>query len=431
MWRGALFFGITSLCLAADEAALLDRARSRIESMLARAPRFTCALDITRQYYQPTLTRQPRNCADLAKWKQEILYGLTHFSTDRLRLDVTVGDQREMFSWRGAASFDQRDLADMLPGPIGTGGYAGFLTNIFHDRAALLTYAGVDRVRNRPTTKFAYAVGLSRTNHKFLVGKQWEPVEYEGFVDLDSETADLLRLTVVVKHPPKASNCCEVAVQLDYAPPGPGAGSQIYLLPAETRHRYIDADAREVENLAAYSACREFQSESQIYFGHPDQRPAAAAMTASLELPANRQVTLALNEPIDMRTAAAGDTFIARVIETLRDARGEILVPDGSLVEGHLTRVDQWHRWNQATVVFQPESVRLAGKRLAITLHPRPSREHMWATMETPAGSFRWRAASSGQVVTPNERKLGVYDFTGENVIVPAGFRTRWITAKP
>jgi len=38
-------------------------------------------------------------------------------------------------------------------------------------------------------------------------------------------------------------------------------------------------------------------------------------------------------------TAAAGDSFSARLVDALRDEKGKILAPKGTIVEGHLTLV--------------------------------------------------------------------------------------------
>src|SRR5689334_2912584 len=92
------------------EDALLTRAQERIQNMLKRVPRYTCSVAIARKFYEPTLVRRPASCAELLSWKLLNTYGLTYASIDRLKLDVAIADEREIFSWHGAETFDSRGL---------------------------------------------------------------------------------------------------------------------------------------------------------------------------------------------------------------------------------------------------------------------------------------------------------------------------------
>ena len=63
-------------------------------------------------------------------------------------------------------------------------------------------------------------------------------------------------------------------------------------------------------------------------------------------------------------------------------------------------------------------------------LLPRPPGQRQWRDWpgERPLG---WRAVSTSEVLSPTERKHGVYVFAGDGVTIPEGFRTDWITPKP
>jgi hypothetical protein len=428
----ACLTGTALLAAGRDEDQLLDRLRTRVNEMLARAPKYTCSLVITREYHEPTLTRLPHSCAELLSWKEAHTYGLTHYSTNRLKLEVTVVEGREVFSWAGAARFEERDLADMLSeGPIGTGGFAGFLSNLFDGRSAAFTYSGEVHRNGRTLAEFAYRVPTASSNHYFRAGgKNWAVVAYEGKVLVDRDSADLAHLTVEVKQPPAASHNCLTSTQLQYTRV-PMAGGD-FLLPAEVNQRFISTLGNEAENTTRYSSCREFQSESVVTFGRPPAgpRPATGA-TAPIRPPANRLVMLELARAIDTTTASAGDFFTGRVVQAIRDTRGRELVPAGALIQGHLTRVQRYHLASQTTVVFQPEYVVADAGRVAIALLPRSHREYMWATAGTLDKPVRWRAASTGEVPYRNEHNLGVYHFLGTEVTIPIGFRTEWVTGNP
>jgi hypothetical protein len=411
----------------ADGDLLLDRVRTRITQMLARVPKYACALAVTREYYEPTFTRLPRSCAELASWKQGHTYGLSHYSTNRLKLDVAMADGREIFSWAGAGKFEERDLADMLSeGPTGTGSFAGFLSNIFDGKSAKITYRGGD-VNSPSTSWFDYSVPLAHSNHRFQTRKEWVLVAYDGSFQVDNVTGDLLHLTVRVGNPPAASRNCETTADLVYT-----RGGNL-LLPTDIRQHFVNNAGSEAHNTARYSACREFQTESKVSFARPPAGPRSRASGATLPVPAptNRPVTLELARAIDTTTASAGDFFTGRLVQPIRDIRGRELVPAGALIQGHLTRVQRYHLLSQTTVVFQPEFVAGDDGPIPIALLPRSHKEYIWATTWSNDKPVRWRSASTGEVPYRNEHNLGVYHFAGTDVAIPIGFRTEWITGKP
>jgi hypothetical protein len=425
--KGALlaFLAVASLRAGEPDAnQLLDRVRTRIQEVLARAPKYTCSLSVTREYYLPTFSRQPQSCAELASWKQYSTYARSLYSSNRLKLEVAVADGREVFSWAGAGKFDERELADMLSeGPTGTGSFAGFLSNIFDGKSAQIIYKGGDSDRSW----YDYSVPLAASNHRYRAGKQWVLVAYEGAFQVNNANADLLHLTVRIGHPPAATRNCETTAELDYQPGGD------FLVPTEMRQRFINNTGTEAENTARYSACREFHSESTVNFGGgaAGPRPASSHAAAPVPAPANRPVTLELARAIDTANAAAGDFFTGRLVQAIRDTRGRVLVPAGALIQGHLTRVQRYHQASQTTVVFQPEYVVGDGGQIPIALLPRSHTEYMWATFGPNDKPVKWRAASTGEVPYRNEHVLGVYHFMGTDVVIPTGFRTEWVTGKP
>lgn len=90
-----------------------------------------------------------------------------------------------------------------------------------------------------------------------------------------------------------------------------------------------------------------------------------------------------------------------------------------------------YYQASQTTVVFQPESVVAEGGRVPIALLPRTHTAYMWATFNPGEKTHAVAAASASEVPYRNEDGLGVYHFSGTDVVVPTGFRTARITAKP
>src|SRR5208337_4904056 len=53
-------------------------------------------------------------------------------STDRVRLEVTVSEGRELHSWPGATRFDARDVDELIrDGPVSTGAFGAYLSSVF------------------------------------------------------------------------------------------------------------------------------------------------------------------------------------------------------------------------------------------------------------------------------------------------------------
>jgi hypothetical protein len=414
---------------AADDTALLSRARDRIAAMVNRAPRYTCSLSIARAYYRPSVSAHFRSCAELMKWRDEHSYLRSAYSKDRLRLDVTLAEGREIFGWPGSGAFDRRDLPDMLAeGPVGTGSYIGYLSNIFEPNSIAITYTGRRDLNGRTLNWYKYDVPITASRHHYRAGNEWPRVAFDGTFALDPETADLIYLTIRIADPPQRSGNCETSGELTYSLIQTQAGE--FLTPSRATQHFTNLDVYEAENLAVYTGCREFSAASSLSFGHPAAGPAAAAATTGIAAPDGRPVDLELVAAIDTATASAGDTFAARVVQPIRDRRGTVLVPAGALVYGHLTRVQQDILSNLTTVVFQPERLRTDDGSLALGLIPRSKREYVWGTASSNGKPLPYRAQSLGEIPYPNERQLGVYHFRGAGVVVPTGFRTEWLTGK-
>jgi len=69
---------------------------------------------------------------------------------------------------------------------------------------------------------------------------------------------------------------------------------------------------------------------------NPPAPPAAAAM---MSLSAGSKVDVAANDTISSRTAKVGQIFTAHVVEDVRNAQGQVVIPAGAMVNGSITAV--------------------------------------------------------------------------------------------
>ena len=86
-------------------------------------------------------------------------------TADRLRLDVAVSGDSEMFSWAGENHFQDGTLADLVrSGATSTGTFSSFLGSIFGTDAATFTYNGDVDTAGRLLAEFGFRVPSKRAN---------------------------------------------------------------------------------------------------------------------------------------------------------------------------------------------------------------------------------------------------------------------------
>lgn len=91
----------------------------------------------------------------------------------------------------------------------------------------------------------------------------------------------------------------------------------------------------------------------------PVERPPAAP--ATLSLAAGTRFELAVSDTISSRTAKVGDLFTAAVVDDVKDARGRVVIPAGSVAQGAITDVRAAPNPNETgtlTVTLRTLSVR-------------------------------------------------------------------------
>ena len=98
------------------------------------------------------------------------------------------------------------------------------------------------------------------------------------------------------------------------------------------RSNWINVAA--VLSLVALGACQDKAAQAAEKAANK-----ASAAPASWTLDAGRQFTVVSNDAISSRTAKAGDSFSASVLNDVLDGRGRVAIPAGALVRGTVTDV--------------------------------------------------------------------------------------------
>jgi hypothetical protein len=332
----------------ANPEVLLEQARAKLRAMAHRLEQYVCIETVNRSYYRrvvprnaPALAESPPACGPTAGTGGSDPLQLE--STDRVRLEVTVTQSRELHSWPGATGFDTRDVDELIrDGPVATGSFGGDLASVFDHSGVAFHYNGKRSAEGRTVLEYGYRVPLEASRYQVKVAGAWRPVAYEGEFWLDPQSLDLQRLTIRVSEPPPEATFCNADTTLDYE--FVHIGDSDVLLPRQSQLDVAHRSGLETHNDTTFASCREYQAESEVVFDAPSGAENVAAPRAGwgrVPLPIGLPVTLALQGPIDTETAATGDPISAKVVKPVRrPGSNEDLIPAGAVVLGRIRRVE-------------------------------------------------------------------------------------------
>jgi hypothetical protein len=398
---------------------VLERARAQLQSTTRSLSKFACIETVERLYYEAPAAADGSSCAqarsDHAARKLE--------STDRLRLEVTVSEGREIYSWPGATRFDSRDVNEIIrQGPIGTGSFGTHLIGVFDNPGVEFHFAGEQSVGDRKVLEYGFHVPLAASHYHVKLGGAWQPLAYNGSFWLDPNTLELQRLTVRAEDVPPETTVCALDGELDYHRVHIGDGDA--LLPSQAQLRITLESERQTNNITTFADCREYQSESALLFGDGTQASSAAkpAPRIYLALPLGLPVTLSLSTPLDSETSAAGDLVWAKVVQAVRrPGSNEILIPAGAAVRGRITRVEH-HLLPDPYFLFAMSFNRLETKEGASAFAARSE--------GNPDLARQLGVSLSGEGGGLGYWDVGTFLFASNKsrYTVPAGYQSKWIT---
>jgi hypothetical protein len=416
----ALVFGLAAWAVADDDpVTVLMRVRDRVMAHAQRIPNHLCTETVTRDWYVYAGGAAPKSCDALLGRRHIAGIGalIRLSATDRLRLDVALAESREMYSWPGAAKFDDREIDEFVPdGAIGTGPFAAALLEVFEMRDPKFVFEDDVTIKDRHLLEYSFTVPEERSHYKAKAGNQWVITGFTGTLLVDPVTADLVRLTVRTEELSAATNACEVDSSLEFGMVR--LRGEDYLIPAITHQRFIGQDGSEAENIVTFSACHEFRADSTVQFGEslaaPADKPPVPPILP-LKLPERLPVWVEMTSTIQTDQAAAGDRVEGRLAEPIRDSL-KTLVPRGAAVEGRLVRVGtNYGDPDQVTLGLQWDTVEVNGVKRPFSIAPEPK--------ITGPDPFQ-----QGWV---GERRYAVFQFPGEHVVVKGLPMSRWLTFEP
>jgi hypothetical protein len=427
-----LFFLCLGLAVPAgagnDPQQVLERARTKLQAMTHTLANYACIETVERRYFEPAaatprVQAAPASCSQVRVDPDSTPAALKLEATDRLRLEVTVSEGREIYSWPGATRFDSRDVDEIIhEGPIGTGSFGTHLLGIFDNPGAEFHFTAERTSGGQTLLEYRFHVPLQASHYRVKVGTAWQPIAYDGSFWIDPDSLQLRRLTVRAEDVPPATSMCQLDAELDYRSVHIGDGDA--LLPSQGQLRIVLDNARQTNNITTFADCREYQAESALLFedGAPAKSTVVRPPMKIVAMPLGLPLTLALSAPIDTDTAAAGDLVAAKVVKAVRrPGSNETLIPAGATVRGRITRLE---RHLLPSPYFL---IALSFNRLAIGDFASPFAARSEGNVEL--------ARELGATLVGQGRGLAFWDVgtflfptNRSRYVVPAGYESKWIT---
>jgi hypothetical protein len=419
----------------AESPEILSRALAKLAGTSQRLLKYACLETIERTYFnQPSeklgahpMSEASGKSCDAMEFSKDGQLRLD--AEDRIRLQVAVSARKEIYSWAAANRFDSRSVFEMIPaGPMSTGAFGAALVDIFENPGTRYTFTGRKGDGPGDIVEYAFVVPIEASHSGVRAGNEWITTEYHGSFDIDAATAGLVRLISQADRLPPETEMCRNRTATEYRYISIGDGR--FLVPGRSEFDVLRTDGGETRSVSTFADCREYAAESKLTFD--EEGPVAAASAspkAAAPLPPGVSLTLALLNPIDTNTAAAGDAVAAKVAKAVRaPGSNEALVDAGAIVHGRITQLRRQFGSLQFQIAISYETLEQRGAvaPLAIELDRELKAEQArtrngFATrgsefslpaLSAPGDSGSWFAFSAAS---------GRY-------IVPAGFESKWVT---
>jgi hypothetical protein len=411
---------------APDPVATFLRTRERLLADLDRMPRYTCVQTITRTYYEPPFRLHKPSCAALISEHQARKHELSTLGWDRLRLDVALVEDKNVYSWVGAPRFTDETLEKLAGrGPLGSGDFGIFLREILH--RGTVNFQREEVMDGRRLLAYSYDLPITKSGYQIMTHDGWKVTAYSGTLLLDPVATDLARLTVRTAELPESSPACQAISEVTYG--RTSIHERMVLIPRETRLRTIDRPGSESFSLTSFASCREYGSSGRMVVDNPDgpadpsTGPVSSAQPAS-PLPAGIRFEARIVTPIDSDTAAAGDPIEAVLRSPMRDKKNSVIAPAGARLHGRLRRVE--HR-SQPTdhfeIVVQFESVEIAGRNVPLSATSYPPQHIVLA-----AGGYGYASLSPLHLGDPWDSATFYFH---ERHLRLKQLDSKWVTASP
>ncbi|HEX4232619.1 MAG TPA: hypothetical protein VHZ07_28420 [Bryobacteraceae bacterium] len=315
--------------------ALLEKIRANVLEQVRIGGNYMCVQTADRHYFRPDESVRS-GCDHPLKHPDK----MTEFLSDRLRLDVAVSNDHEIYSWYGQQRFRNGAIDQVITtGPITSGGFGGFLRNIFLAGGIRFVYTGHFVLDGVPEDAFDYNVPLPCSTYAITTKRGPIVVAFKGSFTVNSITLELTKLTVEVPKAPSDSKICYALSSIDYQM-AHISGNDV-LIPSDFDFKLENTAHLVTDSRFDYRSCRAFKGESTISYVISDD--AASGPTPQVvkdPLPPNLEISVRLNTPISDRDSYTGDPVEGVLLRRIKLEHSGGTISKGAAVKGIISELE-------------------------------------------------------------------------------------------
>jgi hypothetical protein len=407
----------------APEVLLLARIKSHMREELSHIPNYTCLETISR-FRKDNPGAHPQSHG---QWK----------ALDTVRLEIVYSNHQEWYGSPGDRNLSvDNPVAFIGGGMIGNGAFASMLNHIL--AGAILTYRGEEILGGRTAVRYDFrlsrllkALRISIPGGEGMVGE-------EGSLWADPQSLDLIRLESRADEIPPYLPLKEARTNVNYARTRIG---DYNVLLAQQADSHMDAAGVESYNRLEFTHCRAYSAQSAIRFdpepqGPPQALPSGSPRILSSPDAAGQAVPALLLITVQLTTSISDKETVGTLIEgkvshdVLR--KGQILIPNGSVIRGRIRRLERYQGGGAFIVGLEFTEVEVHGgllpfyaDLLRIDKNPR-----IQPTLsERVLVHDRVGVETRDETITlPELPGVASFFVSGMTFTVPSGFRMVWRT---
>ena len=344
---------------------------------------------------------------------------------DRLRLDVAVSEGAEIYSWHGENKFSSSTISDVVQtGPISSGGFVGFLRNIFLVPGVRFTYTGRSSTDGVTTYCFNYVVPLSASGYHVEVGHDKPLVPFHGSFSVDTNDLQLNSLELIPDEIPSDSHMCSADTEMKYQIAK--ISGKDSLLPELFLLRITDDEHTYTISRNEYSQCREFRGESTVSFNviNTAAAPANTQPIAEEWLPPGMTLRVALRTPVNDQTAYTGDPIDGVLLDSVKITGTEKTIPKNAVLHGIISKLECYSDPRKHYLVsIQFERVTSGNNTYALRALPKQSRKEVTKL----SGMYGWPLPNK----LADDFRNGLFVEMSSHFHLDSHFSAEWETRSP
>jgi hypothetical protein len=401
---------------------LLSRVKRHVREELQRLENISCLESVQREHQPPKGKMRP---------------------LDTICLEVLFNGDKELFMSPGGRKFsEEHPISYVGSGMIGTGVFAGYLTDALLNASVSDEYIGEEEIAGRRRARYDYRLPLLWSRNTIQIVEGSGTVGIHGSYWVDPQTYDVVRLEVVADDIPPTLPITGMTTSIHYARTRL-AGDLVVLLPDSAELRIGKFTGEISHNQMEFTHCRVFSAETTLSFDAPDASEETPRFGVSSVDDTLRSLPAGLQIAVKLRTPVSSDLAVGALIDGVVDGdvavKHKVVIAAGSPVHGRVRRMERYtDPFPYFVVALEFTEVQVEGIRYRFYADPvdieriAGVEQRLWTKDEYEARSLFGGGSVSRQhrenLFLPVLPGVAMFFFKGAKLDLPQGFRTVWKT---